>query len=266
MVIHKAMHAAVAARRWRYFERLIQFGHVNPRVTSADGWDLEYTVARYHAEEVFSYFLGTSRLIWKMERSIHLPTGWWSSDLPPSLSLDQESLAVKVAGPSNPFDNKVPVSTVLTDHSMSPINKLSTCTILKSREIAVGFCEEYVERSSMIGHVDGSWAYYGSSGMVRAEGSEEQAYGEPYEKGDVIGCGFNLKSSTAFFTKNGVVIGRAFSNVKGRLFPAVSLTTASRGWHIAAKFRPVMPGQKFRFEGPYDSPDTQRPPSKGTGN
>ena len=59
---------------------------------------------------------------------------------------------------------------------------------------------------------------------------------EPYSKpfgdsGDVIGCGWDLRSGEVFFTKNGVHLGAAFQDVCGELYPAVAV----RNKHIRVR-------------------------------
>ena len=56
-------------------------------------------------------------------------------------------------------------------------------------------------------------------------------------------------------------IGLAFKYIAGKLYPAVSFATYAEGWHIAAVFRDG-PSSDFLFQGPYDGPDTLKPPQE----
>jgi hypothetical protein len=56
---------------------------------------------------------------------------------------------------------------------------------------------------------------------------------------DTVGCGWDIKNETIFFTKNGEKLAPAFSGVRGRLFPAIgvgqeSAITANFGLDIVA--------------------------------
>ena len=59
--------------------------------------------------------------------------------------------------------------------------------------------------------MDGTWAYRGKDGRIFGPGIAIKVmgdpYGDPYGEGDTIGCGVNFKENTAFFTKNGRIVG-----------------------------------------------------------
>lgn len=52
---------------------------------------------------------------------------------------------------------------------------------------------------------------------------------------------------------------RAFRNIKGKLYPAVSFDSGADGWQIAAVFRNG-PSGDFLFQGSYDGPNTLERP------
>lgn len=53
-----------------------------------------------------------------------------------------------------------------------------------------------------------SWAYHGDDGYSFSQTASGKNYGPKFGFGDVIGCGINYRTGTAFFTKNGVHLGR----------------------------------------------------------
>jgi hypothetical protein len=62
----------------------------------------------------------------------------------------------------------------------------------------------------MVGWDKGSWGYHGDDGNMFNNGRRTSTgwkYGEPFGAGSVIGCGVNFETGTAFFTKDGKVMG-----------------------------------------------------------
>ena len=53
-----------------------------------------------------------------------------------------------------------------------------------------------------------SWGYHGDDGNGYSEFWEGVPYGPLYGTGDIVGCGVDFKSKTAFFTKNGEKLGK----------------------------------------------------------
>ena len=60
----------------------------------------------------------------------------------------------------------------------------------------------------MPGHHNSSYGYHGDGNKYsyRMEGRGE-SYGLAFTKGDVVGCGWNIKEGIVFFTKNGKYLG-----------------------------------------------------------
>jgi len=75
-----------------------------------------------------------------------------------------------------------------------------------------------------------SYAYQGKRGCVchnvgdisNIDDSESIVkFGPVFKYGDVIGCGWNINKGVIYFTVNGVNVGDAFYNAKGRFYPVV---------------------------------------------
>ncbi|SCU86486.1 LAMI_0D02278g1_1 [Lachancea mirantina] len=58
----------------------------------------------------------------------------------------------------------------------------------------------------------GSYGYCGTDGYI-TDGVQYKSFGKPFGRDDVIGCGVNYVDGTIFFTKNGVNLGTAFTDV-----------------------------------------------------
>lgn len=136
-----------------------------------------------------------------------------------------------------------------------------------SSSIGIGFSTKDVPLSRPPGWEPNSWAYHGDDGHSFCCQSSGKAYGPTYTTDDVIGCGVNFHTGSAFFTKNGnhlgmsvwcsecgrsvdaacVVFwlfvvsvmlilgaGTAFREVKGKLYPSVGMKRP--GEHVWVNF------------------------------
>ena len=52
-----------------------------------------------------------------------------------------------------------------------------------------------------------SYAYHGDDGQIFNNTTSGKAYGPKFGTLDVVGCGLNFRTNTAFFTKNGYLLG-----------------------------------------------------------
>lgn len=93
-----------------------------------------------------------------------------------------------------------------------------------------------------VGWLKRSYAYHVDDGRkykwkeVQDGTNEGELYGPSCATGDTVGCGLNLQTRELYFTKNGVHLGIAYSNVYGILFPTVALS--GPGSSITANFYP----------------------------
>ena len=79
--------------------------------------------------------------------------------------------------------------------------------------IGVGFSGSKASLDKLPGWEPDSWAYHGDDGKSFCEQSTGKAYGPTFATNDVIGCGVNFRTRKAFFTKNGVHLGK-FGSVR----------------------------------------------------
>jgi hypothetical protein len=73
--------------------------------------------------------------------------------------------------------------------------------------IGIGFSSKSVPLSRLPGWEPESWAYHGDDGHSFCCQSSGKHYGPPFTAGDIIGCGVNFRTGSAFFTKNGDHLG-----------------------------------------------------------
>jgi hypothetical protein len=74
--------------------------------------------------------------------------------------------------------------------------------------IGIGFSGPKVALSRIPGWEPDSYAYHGDDGQIFSNTTSGKAYGPKFGTLDVIGCGINFQTNTAFFTKNGHMLGK----------------------------------------------------------
>ncbi|KAF2180409.1 Ran-binding protein-like protein [Zopfia rhizophila CBS 207.26] len=84
----------------------------------------------------------------------------------------------------------------------------------KEGMIGIGFSGPKVPLSRIPGWEPESYAYHGDDGQSFSNTTSGKPYGPKFGTADVIGCGINFRTGTAFFTKNGVYLGPAFKDLK----------------------------------------------------
>ncbi|RYP70535.1 hypothetical protein DL769_004928 [Monosporascus sp. CRB-8-3] len=203
----------------------------------------------------------------------NLPSEWSAYDKTPCLVVDRETPCVVTVGdrPLTPGDNwpSETQATVRANFPMSPIRELGNVyyfevTIEKNkdpRHWAVGFCEEDARLNLAVGWDEGAWGWHGDDGDVFTE-NIYFAFSGPYDQGNTVGCGVDFDNESAFFTKDGEIVGQAFKGIKGKLYPAVSANQCMKGAKVSATFwRGSKADYKFKAFG---HPRTREPP-KGSG-
>lgn len=101
-------------------------------------------------------------------------------------------------------------------------------TILQAgmRDIGVGFADNdtFPVRDRMPGWDPHSYGYHGDDGRKYGERSTPGVY-PGFEVGDVIGCGYDRVQRSVFFTRNGMMLGTAFTEInEEKLWPVVGFS------------------------------------------
>jgi hypothetical protein len=84
--------------------------------------------------------------------------------------------------------------------------------------MAIGFCDDQAPLNRMLGWEPGAWGFHSDDGRVYEDGRlswKGVEYHAPYvkkaekSKKVTIGCGVNFAQNTAFYTKDGLLIGES---------------------------------------------------------
>ncbi|XP_052189631.1 ran-binding protein M homolog [Diospyros lotus] len=90
-------------------------------------------------------------------------------------------------------------------------------------QIGIGFITEGFRMRRQPGWEPNSYGYHGDDGFLYRGLGKGEAFGPTYTAGDTVGCGINYASQEFFFTKNGIVVGTVYKDLKGPLFPTISI-------------------------------------------
>ncbi|KAF9636218.1 hypothetical protein BFW01_g7113 [Lasiodiplodia theobromae] len=166
------------------------------------------------------------------------PTRWNEEDRSAGLELLREGLDVKCGSMSKTHDEAL---SARTDHPMPRqcgIYYFEVTVVGKGKEglIGIGFSGPKVALHRLPGWEPDSWGYHGDDGYSFCSTSAGKSYGPKFSMNDVIGCGINFRTNTAFFTKNGVHLGVAFRNIPVSLDLYPSIGVKKNGEHLRANF------------------------------
>lgn len=148
-----------------------------------------------------------------------LPSRWQDSDKHGSLAIGEDGHQVRYVSPTKSPDHEA--AAARTDHPMPPQAGIYYYEVYieskgKDGVIGVGFSTSKVLLERLPGWELESWAYHGDDGKSFCCSPTGKSYGPTFASGDVVGCGVNFTDRTAFFTKNGVLLG-TFTNIRDRI-------------------------------------------------
>ncbi|MCJ1415487.1 hypothetical protein MMC32_001819 [Xylographa parallela] len=156
---------------------------------------------------------------------VPLPSKWLELDKYGGLEVVGDGLEVRYTGPLRTHDHEA--AAARADHPMPSqcgIYYYEVSIISKGKDgmIGIGFSGPKVSLEKLPGWEHDSWAYHGDDGMTFCCQATGKKYGPTFTNQDVIGCGVNFLTGSAFFTKNGVFQGNAFRDIKDiKLYPSV---------------------------------------------
>ncbi|PPJ51286.1 hypothetical protein CBER1_08927 [Cercospora berteroae] len=164
------------------------------------------------------------------ETQLHpLPSRWNEDDKWNGLEILADGTEARFNGMTKTQDD---AASVRSDHYIPKevgiyYFEVTILSRAKDAMIGIGFSSRKANLNRLPGWEQESWAYHGDDGYVFACTASGKAYGPKFTSQDVIGCGINFKTGTAFFTKNGTHLGTAFHNVRAdKLYPSVGMKKA----------------------------------------
>ncbi|KAK4895336.1 hypothetical protein LTR27_006679 [Elasticomyces elasticus] len=164
----------------------------------------------------------------EVDRSHPLPTRWSEEDKMVGLEIQGEGTEVRFGGVTKTSDE---AASIRVDHPMPKecgIYYFEVTILSRGKDglVGVGFSTRKAALNRLPGWETESWAYHGDDGYCFAAQASGKAYGPRFSSNDVIGCGVNFRTGEAFFTRNGVYLGVAFSGIKSekaQYYPSVGM-------------------------------------------
>ncbi|RYP53074.1 hypothetical protein DL768_001851 [Monosporascus sp. mg162] len=259
-----AVHGAVASNKRQALERLLEKEDVDVEYAGPDGWSPLYTAQRYASYRMERILQEGAGVTSPSTADLKKPSSWHPNDRFPGLELESNGTTLSTVGGTkfiNLGHGDERYGAARADYPMLPLFKDKVyyfeIKIKKATEqgcLAIGFCDDKAPLHMMLGRDSGSWGFHSDNGCLYKRSWKGIPYDMPYAAGDVIGCGVNFAENSAFYTRKEKVIGRAFMDIRGKLYPAVSMDITQKGWEISAVF-PGKDGKSadFMFQGDYES-------------
>ncbi|KHJ33087.1 putative spry domain-containing protein [Erysiphe necator] len=169
-----------------------------------------------------------------------LPSKWNNHDKQAALEVLSDGLELKLSTQKPERDREIESCAIRANHPMPSqcgLYYFEVSILARKREestIGIGFSSKKVPLTRPPGWEPESWAYHGDDGDSFCSQTSGKGYGPSYCANDVIGCGVNFKTKSAFFTKNGIHLGTAFKDLKGEFYPSVGMKKS--GEHIRVNF------------------------------
>uniref|UniRef100_A0A4W5R018 RAN binding protein 10 n=1 Tax=Hucho hucho TaxID=62062 RepID=A0A4W5R018_9TELE len=150
-----------------------------------------------------------------------LPRSWSPKDKYSYIGLSQNNLRVHYKGHGK---NHKDAASVRATH---PIPAACGIYYFEVKIVSKGldFLSSLLPLSPILGWDKHSYGYHGDDGHSFCSSGTGQPYGPTFTTGDVIGCCVNLINNTCFYTKNGISLGVAFTDLPPNLYPTVGLQT-----------------------------------------
>jgi len=140
-----------------------------------------------------------------------LPSRWSETDKCPGLEILADGSEVRFQGVSKAPDDAAAVRSDQPMPKECGIYYFEVTILSRGKEglIGIGFSGARPNLNRLPGWESESWGYHGDDGFSFACSASGKPYGPKFSARDVIGCGMNFRTGTAFFTKNGIFLGES---------------------------------------------------------
>lgn len=139
-----------------------------------------------------------------------LPSRWSEDDKWVGLEVVGDGSEVRFSGVCKTTDEAASIRTDLPMPQEFGLYYYEVTILSRCKEglIGIGFSGRKTALNRLPGWETESWAYHGDDGFSFNCSANGKQYGPKFVTLDVIGCGVNFRTGTAFFTKNGIHLGK----------------------------------------------------------
>jgi len=161
------------------------------------------------------------------EEETALPRSWSQQDKFTYLGLSQNNLRVHYKGVGKSHKDAASVRATHPIPAACGLYYFEVKIVSKGRDgyIGIGLCAQGVNMNKLPGWEKSSYGYHADDGHSFCSSGAGEIYGPTFSTGDIIGCGLNFVNNSCFYTKNGVNLGVAFTDLLPNLYPTVGLQT-----------------------------------------
>ncbi|KAK7483031.1 hypothetical protein BaRGS_00025694 [Batillaria attramentaria] len=161
------------------------------------------------------------------EEETPLPRSWSPKDKFNYIGLSQNNLRVHYKGVGKNHKDAASVRATHPIPAACGIYYFEVKIISKGRDgyMGIGLSAQGVNMNRLPGWDKFSYGYHGDDGNSFCSSGTGVTYGPTFTTGDVVGCCVNLIDNTCFYTKNGINLGVAFTDLPANLYPTVGLQT-----------------------------------------
>jgi len=147
-----------------------------------------------------------------------------TTEFPHSVEIKRDKMTVKYTGAGNHKNDfgSVRTSLPLPRDVNTYYFEITVVSGGRKGAISIGLSLKSFDLSRQVGSERDSCGYCGDDGKKYLD-SKAEFYGQCFNTGDVVGCGYNFHTHSVFFTKNGKNLGKAFEGMRGVFYPTISL-------------------------------------------
>ncbi|KAJ8123119.1 hypothetical protein ONZ43_g855 [Nemania bipapillata] len=174
-----------------------------------NGWTALEIAEAYSNEELISIFHGKAGNQVLPSLKKNLPSAWNPNDIGPRIELSSNCTEGYLKGMIQPLYGHG-ITNLRANACMCPDPGTGVfyyeVRVQGAPFFSVGFSEEHVQLSKVVGYAKRSWGYHPTDGVIAAS-KRTNTYGHSRKGDGIVGCGVDFRNEVVFFTYDGEYLG-----------------------------------------------------------